>query len=117
MYILSPVVLIRYSPRNSLLLVLMSSILLLNCKSFRPPNGNQVSNPVNLQNARTTLRERICINQGWKFMRYTNEPDGLIYDERPEVTDRNDNIVADSKPTESVSVNSSQKTLKKWILP
>ncbi len=62
-------------------------------------------------------RQRISINEGWKFYRYTDEPDKLIYDIRPEVTDRNDNIVADSKPTESVAVNSSESVLKKWILP
>jgi beta-galactosidase len=62
-------------------------------------------------------RQRISINEGWKFYRYTSEPDKLIYDIRPEVTDRNDNIVADSKPTESVAVNSSEGVLKKWILP
>ena len=50
-------------------------------------------------------------------MRYESEPDNLIYDERPEVRDRNDNIVADTKPTESAAVTSEEKGLKKWILP
>ena len=50
-------------------------------------------------------------------MRYTAEPDKLMYDERPAITDRNDNVVADTKPTEAVMVGSSEKVLKKWILP
>ena len=62
-------------------------------------------------------RQRISINDGWKFMRYASGADKLIYDVRPEVTDRNDNIVADSKPTESVNVISPADALKKWILP
>jgi beta-galactosidase len=64
-----------------------------------------------------TLRERIAINDGWKFMKYTSSPDKLIYDIRPEVADRNDNIVADSKPTEAVTVTSTTNVLKNWILP
>lgn len=62
-------------------------------------------------------RQRININEGWRFIRYTSQPDNLIYDERPEVTDRNDNVVADTKPTEAVIVGTSEKVLKKWILP
>lgn len=64
-----------------------------------------------------TTRERISINEGWRFFRYTGTPDKLIYDVRPEVTDRNDNIVADARPTESVAVSSSDSVLKRWILP
>jgi beta-galactosidase len=62
-------------------------------------------------------RQRISINDGWKFMRYTGEPDKLQYDIRPEVTDRNDNVVADSKPTEAVTIRAEENVLKKWILP
>ncbi|MBK7870295.1 MAG: DUF4982 domain-containing protein [Saprospiraceae bacterium] len=62
-------------------------------------------------------RERISINDGWRFIKYTSEPDSLIYDIRPEVTDRNDNKDADSKPTEAVDVESTQRVLKDWILP
>ena len=50
-------------------------------------------------------------------MRYTTEPDKLIYDVRPVVTDRNDDVVADSRPTEGVAVTTSQDVLKPWILP
>ncbi|MFY7828291.1 MAG: beta-galactosidase GalB [Flectobacillus sp.] len=61
--------------------------------------------------------ERYKINKGWRFERFETSPDDIQYDVRPEVTDRNDNIVADSKPTESVSIKSSNHTLKAWILP
>lgn len=63
------------------------------------------------------VRERISINDGWKFFRYTTKPDDLIYDMRPEVADRNDNVVADSKPTASVVLAASGNALKPWILP
>jgi len=70
-----------------------------------------------LKRTQKQFRERININDGWHFMRYTSEPDNLVYDKRPEITDRNDNIVADTKPTESVKVTSEESVLKKWILP
>ncbi len=50
-------------------------------------------------------------------MRYTSQPDSLIYDQRPNVTDRNDDKVADTRPTESTLSTSSASVLKKWILP
>lgn len=62
-------------------------------------------------------RQRISINDGWKFMYYTSEPDKLIYDERPVVKSHNDNVVADTRATDSVLANSSERSLKKWILP
>src|SRR5258708_6347108 len=62
-------------------------------------------------------RERISIDEGWRFMRYTTEPDSLIYDRRPEVTNRNDNVVADTRANESAAILSSERGLKKWILP
>ncbi|MFT3827927.1 MAG: beta-galactosidase GalB [Chitinophagaceae bacterium] len=62
-------------------------------------------------------RERICINNGWKFMRYAGEPDLLVYDKRPVVGKRNDDIVADTRATESNAAIASDDVLKKWILP
>lgn len=64
-------------------------------------------------------RERILINQGWKFFRYEsdNKADNLNYDVRPKVLDRRDDQVADSKPTEAVAVEKSLDVLKPWILP
>lgn len=62
-------------------------------------------------------RERISINEGWCFMKYTSDPDNLFYDIRPKIEDTNDNKVADSKPTEAVKSDSKEEGLKKWILP
>jgi beta-galactosidase len=50
-------------------------------------------------------------------MRYSTEPDKLMYDIRPAVLDRNDNVVADTKPSEAVAVGYDDKVLKRWILP
>ncbi|RPD51952.1 DUF4982 domain-containing protein [Paracnuella aquatica] len=62
-------------------------------------------------------RQIISINDGWQFMRYAANPDSLQYDVRPEITDRNDSKVADSKPTEAVKTTASDRVLKPWILP
>ncbi|WP_425291009.1 beta-galactosidase GalB [Spirosoma linguale] len=62
-------------------------------------------------------KERIKLNEGWRFMRYTMEPDKLIYDVRPPIQDTNDSKVADSKPTEAVQVDKKEEVLKTWILP
>lgn len=94
-------------------LLLASLFLLVHCRSPKPVTG--MSAP--LQEGSLSGRERISLNQGWRFLRVTTNPDKLIYDVRPDVIDRNDNVVADSKPTESVSVESSDQVLKKWILP
>ncbi|MEO8403251.1 MAG: beta-galactosidase GalB [Chitinophagaceae bacterium] len=67
--------------------------------------------------AKTSYRERISINDGWKFMRYTAATDSLMYDIRPAVTNRNDNIVADTRATDSSTAAASDKVLKNWILP
>ncbi|HKO80703.1 MAG TPA: beta-galactosidase GalB, partial [Chitinophagaceae bacterium] len=103
---------IRMSQGKPLLIVLVCSLLLLDCKSQK-----SVIKTSHINDAGIAYRERISINEGWKFMRYNNEPDKLIYDIRPEVRDRNDNVVADSKPTEADTVTASDKVLKKWILP
>jgi beta-galactosidase len=60
---------------------------------------------------------RICIDSGWRFMRYTGDPDSLVYDERPVVTDRNDSRVADTRATEASLGVSTGHVLKPWILP
>lgn len=63
-------------------------------------------------------RQKISINDNWRFTKGDPaDANGLLYDVRPGVTDRNDNIVADTKPTESIAVASSDKVLKRWILP
>jgi beta-galactosidase len=63
-------------------------------------------------------RQRISINNEWRFTK--GDPagvKGLSYDVRPDITDRNDNIIADAKPTEGVVVKAADTVLKKWILP
>lgn len=72
-------------------------------------------NPVQAQTQPS--RERISINDNWRFMRYTGEADSLIYDERPKAFDKNDSKVADTRASESALGTSSEKALKKWILP
>jgi beta-galactosidase len=62
-------------------------------------------------------RERMSLNENWRFIRYDTEPDSLVYDTRPAIQDRNDNLVADTKPTESVLKNDQTPVLKEWILP
>lgn len=62
-------------------------------------------------------REMILINDGWHFMRYTSAPDKLIYDARPEVANRNDNVVADTRASDTVRARASEEVLKNWILP
>lgn len=64
------------------------------------------------------VRERISINHHWFFCK--GDPagtKGLSYDVRPDVTDRDDNVVADTKPTEGVKTEAADTVLKKWILP
>ena len=63
-------------------------------------------------------RERILINDGWKFFKYNSaeRTDDLMYDIRPAVADNNDNKDADSRPTEAVKLKATQEVLKPWIL-
>ncbi len=63
------------------------------------------------------VRERVSLNEGWRFMRYSGDPDSLFYDERPTVVKRNDNIVADTRATDTTRTLSSGRSLKAWILP
>ncbi|MGN6637563.1 MAG: beta-galactosidase GalB, partial [Mucilaginibacter sp.] len=62
-------------------------------------------------------RERICINNDWRFMRYNSKADDLIYDERPVSYSHNDDIVADTRPSQKLFEGTSEKVLKRWILP
>ncbi len=103
---------IHFFHGNICFLILVSSFLLLNYKHY-----GQSANSKNVKQTGSPVRERININHDWRFMRYDSNPDKLIYDIRPEVTDRNDNVAADTKPTEAAAVGSSEKVLKKWILP
>jgi len=96
---------------SSILIYSVSILLLNSCK-------NKAAENYNIQN-NASPRERILFNQDWHFMKYENlsEADNLIYDVRPEVTDRNDTMDADVKPTEAVEVVADQAVLKSWILP
>lgn len=64
-------------------------------------------------------RERSLINQGWRFFKYDSVSlaDRLAYDKRPEVLDRKDDKVADSRPTEGAKTEETQDVLKAWVLP
>jgi len=65
-------------------------------------------------------RERISINDHWRFTKGDPEGDstGLIYDVRPEVEDRKDDQAADAEPTEAEKIAATNKlVLKPWILP
>ena len=73
----------------------------------------------NAQTGSERIRERISINQGWKFFKYTDkEPsDALIYDIRPVDNTNIDKIAADDKPTEAIKLKASDAVLKPYILP
>ncbi len=66
-----------------------------------------------------TGRERISINEGWKFYRYdpAGKADSLIYDVRPVVNLNKDDGPADARPTDAVRVAVTEGGLKPWILP
>jgi beta-galactosidase len=67
----------------------------------------------------TVARERLSINEGWRFFKYesADDADGLIYDERPAIDDARDDRDADTRPTEAVGVERTREVLKPWILP
>lgn len=105
-----PVTSYRFMFRGVCYMFLLGLLLAGSCRSARPAADKAAPGT-------SITRERISINDAWKFFRYNSTPDHLVYDARPEVTDRNDNVVADSKPTESVAVKVSAAVLKDWILP
>ena len=65
------------------------------------------------------IRERIPINDDWKFYKYEsiNDADNLIYDERPQIGEFRDSQDADTKPKEAVDMEEMQGILKSYILP
>jgi len=69
------------------------------------------------ENSDQLTRQRISLNEDWRFMKYASTPDSLIYDVRPEILDHNDNKAADTKPTEAAALTSSLRVLKPYILP
>ncbi|MBD1259797.1 glycoside hydrolase family 2 protein [Maribacter polysiphoniae] len=64
-------------------------------------------------------RERISINEGWKFMKYGSPEvaDSMFYDVRPEILTVDDTKAADTPATEAEQLKASKKALKPYILP
>ncbi|MCX6334129.1 MAG: DUF4982 domain-containing protein [Bacteroidia bacterium] len=62
-------------------------------------------------------RDRVSINEGWRFFKYDTISDNLIYDIRPDVRGYSDDRPADSRPTEANNIEVTQMILKPWILP
>jgi beta-galactosidase len=65
-------------------------------------------------------RERLSINEGWRFLK--GEPagsgSGLDYDVRPKVAQSADGKAADARPDEAAQVDrAGHQLLKPWILP
>lgn len=71
------------------------------------------------QDSGLQVRERISINNQWKFYRDcdTCATDQLIYDKRPPVKDFNSAKIADSRPSETENKPRFGPVLKNWILP
>ncbi len=70
--------------------------------------------------ASAAARERICINDNWRFTKGDpiNSTVSLLYDVRPEVRDRRDDRAADAEPTKAEKIAAANRTvLKPWILP
>lgn len=73
--------------------------------------------PTYSQNQSKIPRERLLLQDGWKFFRYENGGDSLIYDVRPEVKEDIDKREADAQPIEGDKIIVDIFTLKPWILP
>jgi beta-galactosidase len=86
---------------------------------FSLSENTPVKAQVSIKSASDINRQRISINQGWRFYKYDSltKTDNLIYDLRPEISDKNENLVADAKPTEAIEVKTTREVLKPWILP
>ena len=74
---------------------------------------------VQFSESKNTPRERISINENWRFFKYDSleNADDLIYDVRPHVKKNWTFGEADDKPTEAKEVEVSRQILKPWILP
>ena len=63
-------------------------------------------------------KQRILLNDNWKFIKDDpSDAHNLIYEKRPDITNDNDNIIADARPTEAIATGSSDSVLKRWVLP
>ncbi len=66
------------------------------------------------------IRQRTSINDDWRFRKGdpSGVPGALMYDVRPQVTDRNDDKPAETEPTAAADITTrAQSVLKPWILP
>ena len=97
-----------FSHRALIFLGFLSGVVFAGSCTRRPGTG-----------AADSPRERVSINSDWRFYRYDSQSDAdtLIYDVRPDVFDRRDDLDADTKPAEAVEVKESRAVLKPWILP
>lgn len=88
---------------------LLLAILLITVSCENPQSGEYLPQ----------TRERILINEHWKFFKYENpsEADSLIYDVRPKIVQVNDSKDADTPATEAEKLEASKKALKPYILP
>ncbi|TCO05425.1 beta-galactosidase GalB [Natronoflexus pectinivorans] len=95
-----------YFKRQKLSAVFVSSLAFILLASCTEKSDNQV-------------RERLSINDGWRFFRYDDatDADGLIYDVRPDVDEDIDQREADDQPVEGEWVEGEESVLKAWILP
>lgn len=64
-------------------------------------------------------RQRISINDGWRFFKYDSfeAADMLIYDVRPTIDEILDEREADAEPVEAETLAAAQLVLKPWIMP
>ncbi|MDG5766206.1 beta-galactosidase GalB [Balneolales bacterium ANBcel1] len=95
----------------------MSAVSLLSCLlllTFCSGAGERAAT-----DAEQNIRERISINDGWRFMKYesADQADDLIYDVRPTDDDYVDDVPADTEPMEPLRIETDKDVLRDWILP
>ena len=75
--------------------------------------------PTPVARAQGLPRERISINEDWRFKK--DDPPGntvsLLYDVRPDVRDEQDDRPADAEPQARERIEAPVRTIKQWILP
>ncbi|MBN1820091.1 MAG: DUF4982 domain-containing protein [Prolixibacteraceae bacterium] len=100
---------IRLKENKSIILILFICFGFYLSVSANPQERISEKNP----------RQRISINDNWRFLKYESAEiaDELIYDERPTMFNRRERREADAQPTEAVKIDVTKKVLKPWILP
>lgn len=78
-----------------------------------------LSTKTNAATPRKGARERLSLNDDWRFT--LGDPEGLNgaldYDIRPEIKKSEDGKEADAKPVDATKVDATRPVLKPWILP